>query len=131
MLVNQNKQTAPATRFTVWDLCVLVLAVLCAFVLLFYPRGEAGQICIVSWDGGEVALPLTEPDTLILESGGISLTIQVENGGVRVTESGCPDGVCMTAGEIRHGGEIIVCVPADVVIRIPGAGESEGDFTIG
>lgn len=131
MLVNQNNRTAPATRLTAWDLCILVLAVLCALVLLFFPRGEAGQVCIVSWDGGEVTLPLAEPDTLTLESGGVCLTIVVENGGVQVTESSCPDGVCMAAGEIRRGGEIIVCVPADVVIRIPGAGEAEGDFTIG
>ena len=131
MLVNQNNQTAPATRLTVWDLCILAAAVLCALVLLFFPRGEAGQVCIVSWDSGEMTLPLTEPDTLTLESGGISLTITVENGSVRVTESGCPDGVCMAAGGIRHGGEIIVCVPADVVIRIPGTDTLEGDFTIG
>lgn len=131
MLVNQNNQTAPATRLTVWDLCILAAAVLCAMTLLFFPRGEAGQICIVSWDGGEVTLPLAKTDTLVLESGGIHVTIAVENGGVRVTESGCPDGVCMAAGEIRHGGEILVCVPADVVIRIPDAGESEGDFIIG
>lgn len=131
MLVNRNNQTAPATRLTVWDLCILGAAVLCALFLLLSPAGEDGQVCIVSWDGGEVTLSLAKPDTLTLESGGFTLTVLVENGGVRVTESGCPDGVCMAVGEIRHGGEIIVCVPADVVIRIPGAGESEGDFVIG
>ena len=129
MLVNQNENSAPAVRVTTWDVCILALAVLLALGLLFFPRGEAGEVCIVTWDGGEITLPLHEPDMRILESGGITLVVSVADGAVRVAESGCPDGVCMAAGEIRHSGEIIVCVPADVVIRIPG--ESEEDFIVG
>ena len=104
MLVNQNNRTAPATRLTVWDLCILVLAVLCALVLLFFPRGEAGQVCIVSWDGGEVTLPLAEPDTLTLESGGVCLTIVVENGGVYVGKTAV---VTITTSLQTNAGRII------------------------
>ena len=117
---------------TGWDFGILGLAVLCALVLLFFPRGKDGQVCLISWEDGEVVLPLDEPDTFTLQSHGISLTVAVKNGGVRVTESGCPDGVCLHTGEIRYGGEIIVCVPADVVIRIPSDRETTGgDFTVG
>ena len=51
------------------------------------------------------------------------------DGGVSVTEAGCPDKVCEKTGVIRHAGEIIVCVPADAVIRIPG--ETAEDFIAG
>jgi hypothetical protein len=110
---------------------MIALALICSLCLFFWPKSDAGQVCVVSWDGGEVTLPLTQTDTLTVESHGIRLTVAVADGGVRVTESGCPDGICTASGEIRHGGEIIVCVPADVVIRIPEDGHTGEDFIVG
>ena len=131
MLVNHNgnKTFLPPLRFTLWDGMAAAVIVLLALCLLIRPGTEAGSDCIVTWDGGEVTLPLAEPETMTIESRGISLTITVADGGVSVTESGCPDGVCEKTGVIRRAGEIIVCVPADTVIRIPG--ETAEDFIAG
>lgn len=129
---NGNKASAhifPALRPTLWDGITAALAVLLALCLLLKPAAPAGSFCVVSWDGGERILPLREPETLTVESRGITLTVTVSEGGVSVTEADCPDGVCENTGVIRHAGEIIVCVPAGAVIRIPG--ETEEDFVAG
>lgn len=131
MLVNQNgnKAAGPAIHPTLWDGIAAVLAVFFALFLLLRPAAPAGTVCIVTWDSGEITLPLHRTETTVIESRGITLTVSVKDGGVSVTEAGCPDGVCRSTGEIRHGGEIIVCVPAGVVIRIPG--ETAADFVAG
>ena len=131
MLVNQNgnRTFLPPLRFTLWDGITAALILVLALFLLIRPGAEAGSVCIVTWDGGEVTLPLSEPETLTIESRGISLTVTIADGGVSVTEAGCPDKVCEKTGVIRHAGEIIVCVPADAVIRIPG--ETAEDFIAG
>ncbi len=119
----------PALRLTKGDILILALVIVLALLLLLRPAAPAGTVCIVTWDGGETVLPLDTPDTLVLESRGIRLTIRVDEGSVWVAEAGCPDGVCRRTGQIRHAGEIIVCVPADVVVRIPG--HMEEDFIAG
>ncbi|MBQ8642212.1 MAG: NusG domain II-containing protein [Clostridia bacterium] len=134
MLVNRNGNKAssarlPALRLTILDGITAALAVLLALFLLLRPAAADGTVCVITWDGGETVLSLASPNTLVLESRGTELTIVVSEDGVQVTEAGCPDGVCRNTGAIRHAGEIIVCVPADVVIRIPG--ETKEDFIAG
>ena len=126
---NENKTFLPPLRFTLWDGITAALILVLALFLLIRPGAETGSVCIVTWDGGEVTLPLSEPETLTIESRGITLTVTIADGGVSVTEAGCPDGVWERTGVIRHAGEIIVCVPADAVIRIPG--ETAEDFIAG
>ncbi|MBR4960423.1 MAG: NusG domain II-containing protein [Clostridia bacterium] len=122
MLVNQNgnRTFLPRLRFTLWDGITVLLILVLAVCLLIRPGAVTGSGCVVTWDGGEVTLPLSEPKVLTIESRGILLTVTVADGGVSVTEAGCPDRVCEKTGVIRHAGEIIVCVPADVIVRIPG-----------
>lgn len=131
MLENQNgnKKALPHFRFTRWDGAAAALVVILALFLLFRPAPEEGTFCVLTWDGGEKVLSFAEPETLTLESRGITLTVTVSEDGVSVTEADCPDGICQKTGVIRHRGEIIVCVPANVIIRIPG--ETEEDFIAG
>ncbi|MDZ7318760.1 MAG: NusG domain II-containing protein [candidate division KSB1 bacterium] len=46
--------------------------------------------------------------------------IQIDSGSVQVTYSDCPDQICVKTGRIRHAGEMIVCVPNQVVVKIEG-----------
>ena len=73
---NGNKASAhifPALRPTLWDGITAALAVLLALCLLLKPAAPAGSFCVVSWDGGERTLSLREPETLTVESRGITL----------------------------------------------------------
>ena len=52
--------------------------------------------------------------------------VVIENGSVFVTDASCPDALEVKEGGISETGEMLVCLPNRVVIRI--AGESEVDF---
>lgn len=45
---------------------------------------------------------------------------EVRDGAVRMLHSDCPKKVCVAQGWIRNPGEVIVCAPNQVVVRISG-----------
>ena len=55
------------------------------------------------------------------ESRGYTLTVAVENGVVRVSESDCPNQDCVHSGAISRAGQSIVCLPARVAVTLEGA----------
>ena len=55
------------------------------------------------------------------ESRGYTLTVAVENGAVRVSESDCPNQDCVHSGAISRAGQSIVCLPARVAVTLEGA----------
>lgn len=46
--------------------------------------------------------------------------IHIEHGAISVTESDCPDHICIAQGEITDDGVPIVCMPHRLVIEIEG-----------
>ena len=76
-------------------------------------RGEIGgtvERCALSnYEGGTY------------ESRGYTLTVAVENGAVRVSESDCPNQDCVHSGAISRAGQSIVCLPARVAVTLEGA----------
>ena len=52
---------------------------------------------------------------------GYTLTVAVENGAVRVSESDCPNQDCVHSGAISRAGQSIVCLPARVAVTLEGA----------
>ena len=84
-------------------------------------RGEIGGKAAVI-DGETVercALSNYEGGTY--ESRGYTLTVAVENGAVRVSESDCPNQDCVHSGAISRAGQSIVCLPARVAVTLEGA----------
>lgn len=120
------------------DLFVFLLLLFLALSLFLLPlwlplwSGHAGQSCTITWDSGETTLPLDTAVTYTVESRGHTLVVAIEDGFVRVAETTCPDALCQSAGAIDGAGEMLVCVPAGVVIRIPQAANgNEEDFIVG
>ncbi|MBQ7563577.1 MAG: NusG domain II-containing protein [Lachnospiraceae bacterium] len=108
---------------------ILVLAVLAASVLLFFgvrvvrgqKSGTADSLQVsVSVDGEEKeVLPLSKDVNVRIEGrGGNSLMVHIEGGEVYVTDATCPDKLCVHQGRIRTSGEMIVCMPARIVVEI-------------
>ncbi|MGE5587679.1 MAG: NusG domain II-containing protein [Clostridia bacterium] len=53
--------------------------------------------------------------------GGRTVTVEIaEDGRARVLASDCPDKVCVKTGWIDRPGELIVCLPNRVVVKIQG-----------
>ena len=53
------------------------------------------------------------------------ITIEVRNQSIAVVHSDCPDKICVKTGSISYVGQIIACVPNNLIIRI--TGESDID----
>ena len=44
--------------------------------------------------------------------------IRIENEYIAVTDADCPDKICIQTGSISHAGEIIACLPHQLIIEI-------------
>ena len=69
--------------------------------------------------------------TFTVENGAGVNVIEAERGRVRVSESNCPDGLCIRQGWIGGGAIPIVCLPHRLVIRFEGANEPDLDAVTG
>ncbi len=97
----------------------LLFALGCA--LFFWVRGglsQKGQSSLlvkVSAAGEETSYSLDEDAKIPLGEGNL---LCIENGEVFMQEADCPDQVCVRMGRIRRPGEMILCLPNQIWVRI-------------
>lgn len=120
------------TKFAVADVFAIVLVLLCAMLLFLQPWAshENGEVLIVTTPQGSEAYSLTQDREFSIASNDITLKITISDGCASVTESDCPDGICLSSDTISMRGETIVCAPAGVSITVKG-GRGDVDFVAG
>ena len=122
------------TRLTPFDrklLIVVAVLVALSFSLLF--RQSDGARVVVSADDRIVFVAPLDKDQRVELDGPLGVTVlQIENGGVRVINSPCSQKICIGMGEARNTGDLLACVPNQLVISIEGNndGEEEYDFIV-
>ena len=105
---------------------LIVVAVLVAlsFSLLF--RQSAGARVVVSSDDQIVFVAPLDKDRRVELNGPLGITVlQIENGAARIISSPCTQKICIGMGEARHTGDLIACVPNQLVISIEGDSDGE------
>lgn len=112
---------------------VIVAAVALAALLCFalFRGTEGGKQVVVEVAGqAPVTYDLAVP-TVVTITGkqNISLTITIENRRVCVSQSACPDHVCVRTGWLSRGGQSAVCVPAGVTVRVVGGNDAVDGVT--
>lgn len=109
----------------------VILGVLFAVVLaLALPKSGGGRSTRAEVEGaGNVGATLDlERDGVSDVKGPLGVTkIEVRGGRVRVLSSPCPRQACRHGGWIGAAGEMLVCLPNEVVIRLPGQGAGAAD----
>jgi hypothetical protein len=109
-------------RLLLGDAAVLVL--LCAAVIaLAVPKAAGGRPARAEVEvAGKAAAVLDLARDGVSEiRGPIGATrVEVRGGRVRVLSSPCPRQACRHGGWIGAAGELLVCLPNEVVVRIPG-----------
>ena len=55
---------------------------------------------------------------------GLTNTVLVEPGRIRVERADCPDQICVHQGDISDGSQPIVCLPNRLIIQIQGGGDA-------
>jgi hypothetical protein len=121
--------TPPGIRFSLFKLLrgtdivligVLSLALLLSIVLL-WQTGSPGGIVLVEVEGKTIEkMDLAESRVVRVEGAHGPLMVETKTGMVAVTESDCPQHICLRTGWRSQAGEIIVCVPNKTVVRILG-----------
>ncbi len=120
---------------TVTDV-VLVLAVAVAAIAAAAAAASGGDglFAEVTWEDRSRVIDLMAVDEeydMEIVSCGIRVVLTVDRGSIRVKSSECPDGVCVSAGELTRPGQCAVCMPARLTVRLYGsAAGSEVDAVL-
>ena len=98
--------------------CLLAALVCCGLWLLLRQKGGA---VIVEQNGRETArYALSEDRTVRIEGQGGYNVLVIENGEAWLSETDCPNLLCVKTGKIRYAGQSIVCLPHKLAVRIAG-----------
>ena len=95
--------------------------------LLF--AAQNASTVLVEIDGkeyGRYNLQEKNSQTLAIESKFGYNKIVIANGSVYVCESDCPDALEITSGAIQKAGQMLVCLPNRLVVRIEGRRDVDG-----
>lgn len=107
---------------------VTVVLLAAAGLLVARPGGGTPRTARVQV-GDEVVhrLPLQE-DVRVEVSGPVGVSrVAVEEGRVRVLDSPCVQRICVRRGWLREVGDLAVCVPNRLVVRVEGEGKPSFD----
>lgn len=112
-------------KWRIADFFVIALVLVLAFGIWLYPFFSAVGNDAQIKQGEEIkTVSLLEDKELKIQGA----TVKIKDGSISITESDCPDKVCVNTGEISKQGESIVCVPNEIVITI--GGEREVDVVV-
>ncbi|MBP5305735.1 MAG: NusG domain II-containing protein [Lachnospiraceae bacterium] len=116
------------------ELILVGLIVLLAVGFFVYKKAfpaKKGSEVVVSVFGREYArFPLDENREFpISYLNNLNLLI-IEDGYAYIKEASCPDGLCVHQGKINKSGEMIVCLPNEVVVTVEGPEDSGVDSVV-
>lgn len=110
---------------------ILMFAGILAILFLRIPSGRL--ICEIK-QGNTVlhTIRLSEgyQDTIVIVQNGIENVITIDSMQVYFSHSTCPDQVCVRTGKLTHAGQMAVCLPTRVTVRLIGE-ETEVDAIAG
>jgi hypothetical protein len=82
----------------------------------------AGEVLAVITVGNQeiAAVNLADSSNFNVQGALGEMALRVENNGIRVRRSSCPNQVCVKQGVVRRPGEMLVCVPNRMIVLIRG-----------
>lgn len=112
---------------------VLGLALLIVAMALFVvditkaSNDDGNKTVVVSIDGKkEAEYPLNKDETYLIYGSHLGTNkLVIKDGEAYIEEASCPDKQCVKQGKISKAGEMLVCLPNRVVIKIVDANEEE------
>ena len=108
----------PGDRWILTGLLAIALAGLGANWRFFHGTGHS---VLVEWDNHLLyKFPMDKNADYFVPGRVGGLRLRIFEGKVWVESSTCPHKICMRMGKISRPGQIIVCVPNHLIIRIAG-----------
>ncbi len=106
------------------SICALVFgaSLVAAFaVRASSPDGKPRAIVLVA-GAEQAALPLAQNAVATFAGAEGPVTVEVRDGAVAVIRSTCAQHVCVAAGWKHRSGDVIACVPNELLVRVAGGG---------
>ena len=106
---------------------LLIAAVI--FIIMRIMTGNGGAKVKVTVDGKEYGIYQLSKDADYQIDGcdGLTDTLRIKDGKAYMLEADCPDKLCIKMGKISKEGEIVVCLPARIVVEIIDKGDDGYD----
>jgi hypothetical protein len=114
---------------TLGDKLLIALLVLGSVASFFFVAGTSseGVSVLIQTDGESLVYPLDQ-DREFSVSGPLGQTeVVIRNRRAWIASSACPNKLCIHMGAIHRSGEMIVCVPNRVSVRVVGEEKSGVD----
>ncbi len=118
-------------KIKIGDILIVIVIVLVAVLLLVLPRQQTADslVAVIIADDvevGRIDLSHTEePIVFDLSEHGVVITAQ--DGRIWFTSSTCADQTCVNTGRLERAGDIAVCLPNRVLVKIEGINHSDID----
>ena len=113
-------------RPTIWDICLLIFLLFVTFtaprILIGAAGGtlKAGSYIEVRTVDGSSIISLKNDATHIVEGPLGAAKIIIEDGYARMESAPCPLKICEAMGPIKNAGEIILCLPNRISVKVTG-----------
>ncbi len=108
-------------------LVVVTISVVLSFSVLLLQKG--GSRVVVSANDKIIFVAPLDQDQRVELEGPLGITVlQIENGAARIISSPCARKVCMSMGRAEHSGDLIACVPNQLVIRVEGDNVEDEEY---
>lgn len=105
---------------------ILIIGIASLFAISWFR--QPGERVVIEVNGQQVQRLELNHSQEIVVTGPIGNTrVKIDQGTAQVLSSDCPEKICVLTGKIRHAGEMIVCVPNKVVVKIIGITENQFD----
>lgn len=117
------------------DIAVIVMVVVLSVAsLLLQFDSDTSLVAVVRVNGDVVCtVPLDNIDEPYDKTfnGDLPVTVHFSKDGVCVTESDCPDKLCIHSGTLSKAGESAVCLPAKVSLAVTSSDNDVIDAVVG
>jgi hypothetical protein len=119
--------------FAAIDAAVIVVAFSLFFLIpgAALDEGAPDRLVVTLGDGASPTVYPLQPDRVIKLEGRFGNTVaKIEDGTVRVSSSPCPNKICVRLGKASRSGQVLVCMPNRVSIRLATGGEGDLDAIV-
>ena len=118
-----GKKEMSKKKRTLLDAALILGLLLLALVLYFaFSAGREEGACAVVIINGE------EAGRYPLDRNGVSNTLVIEDGFAYLSEATCPDKICVHMGKIHLDGQLIVCLPNQLIVTVEGGDDGGVDI---
>lgn len=104
-------------KLKIGDLIIISIIILAAIIMIV-PKKSSGEQVILTCNGKEVAVFDLDKNTEYIFHGSFDNKLVIENGYAFISESDCPDKVCVHSKKISKSGETICCLPNKVLLSV-------------